>query len=496
MLLPFTVSKEDDHLLALYRQERIRKCYSAIPFFFISYLMIISYYVLDDFRVFEPSSLFTFSRIPSIIFSLVLIVLRFTNSKDGKLKNYWIPMYTVTITSIIYSLYAVAFLAYEQPDYFLSGLYVITGFQFTALIYSIMPTSVAIGIIGVGASTFTTAIYYQYGAFSSSYDIPNFIAVSIISIVVLFVKYNNTFRHFKSHILLKEEKTKSDSLFQLTLEQNEKLQSQKEFINQQKDILSNHYNDMQESLQYAQRIQNAMLPLPFYNVEKVKEYFNYSAPKHIVSGDFYWFGKSENAQIIVVGDCTGHGVPGALMSMLGISILNRLVTQENVDDPLYIIEKMHLRLNTLLQQNSTHNNDGMALSVIRVPLYHDQNSITFCGAKSPVLFVKKEGIEFYRGGRYYIGGNISPINKCQNITIDIEPGMMMYLYSDGFRDQFGGILDKKYTGNQFRSFLQKIATEPTAIQKQLLDSEFLKWKNAKDEDNTQVDDVLVAGFRF
>ncbi|KXX71720.1 PP2C family protein-serine/threonine phosphatase [Flammeovirga sp. SJP92] len=495
MLLPFTASKDDGHLLSLYYQERIRKCYTAIPFFFISYLVVISYYVLDDFRVFEPSTAFTLNRIPSIIFSLILIVLRFTNPREGILKNYWIPMYTVTMVSIIYSLYAVTFLTYEQSDYFLSGLYIISGCQLIFLLYSIMSITIILGIIGLGTVAFVSAIFYEYGTITA-YNVPNFIAINIGIIMVLVVKYNNTFKHFKNYVLLKEEKSKSDSLFQLTLEQNQKLQSQKEFINHQKEILSNHNNDMQESLHYAQRIQNAMLPLPFYNIEKVKEYFNYSAPKHIVSGDFHWFGKSENAQVIVVGDCTGHGVPGALMSMLGVSILNRLVTQENVDDPLYIIEKMHIRLNTLLQQNSTHNNDGMALSVIRIPLYHDENVITFCGAKSPVLFVKKEGVEFHRGGRYYIGGNISPINKCQNISIKIEPGMMMYLYSDGFRDQFGGVQDKKYTAHQFRTFLREISNEPTAIQKQLLASEFMKWKDAKTENNVQVDDVLVAGFRF
>ncbi|AZQ63151.1 hypothetical protein EI427_13145 [Flammeovirga pectinis] len=481
-----------------YYIERVHKCYKAIPYYFIPYLIIITYFVLDDFRVFNNIA-FTAFRIPSILLCFITLFLRFTFPLESKLKKYWIPLYGACISTIIYSLYGVTYLAFDH-ELFVSGLYIISAIQLLLFLYSILPISITLILLNIGFLLFILALgighYTDFINHHSSFlPLPNFIAISIATSFVLYIKYRNTFLSFQNLFLFKKEQEKTEALYQITLEQNNELSLQKEKISEQNDILSTQYLDIENSLQYAQRIQRTILPLSFYKVTKVSEYFVFNEPKHIVSGDFHWFGKTDTSQIIAIGDCTGHGVPGALMSMLAISLLDRLI-QENISDPMHIIEKMHLRLNSLLQQKETSNEDGMAISILSIPLDPTATHFTFAGAKSPLTIIKKEKVSLYKGSRYYIGGQFSPINHCINHTIKIEDDMMAYMYSDGFEDQFGGIDNKKYKPAKFRSLLQDITDNSALIQKQNLSSEFHKWKNTLPDNIMQVDDVLVAGFRF
>ncbi|WP_281614348.1 SpoIIE family protein phosphatase [Flammeovirga sp. SubArs3] len=409
--------------------------------------------------------------------------------------RYWQYFYSITITSIIYSLYAITFLAYNHP-LFEAGLYIITAMEMVFFTYSVLPSAVITSIILGGLFTFSTLLEVNFHIFSTFSLLPNFIAIHIAMIFIFIIKNKNHYQGFVNYCLLENERNRNQKLYDITLNQNKTLVTQNFKIEQQKNLLSSQFHEIEDSLKYAFNIQSALLPsFQSLTLPRIKDAFLYNRPKHLVSGDFHWHGTTQEYQVIATGDCTGHGVPGALMSMLGISLLDRIVNTEKVDNPKVIIERLHREINHLLK-NTEHNNDGMALSIICVPLDTTKNTLTFAGAKSPLLIIKNEKVEFFRGSRYYIGGDIDLHEKCHNNTVNIEKDMLVYMYSDGFEDQFGGEKNKKYKAAQFRTLLQDISHKSCYEQKIMLEQEFKQWKDTPSKASFQVDDVLVMGLRF
>ncbi|NLR91227.1 PP2C family protein-serine/threonine phosphatase [Flammeovirga agarivorans] len=409
--------------------------------------------------------------------------------------RYWQYFYSITITSIIYSLYAITFLAYNHP-LFEAGLYIITAMEMVFFTYSVLPSAVITSIILGGLFTFSTLLEVNFHILSTFSLLPNFIAIHIAMIFIFIIKNKNHYQGFVNYCLLENERNRNQKLYDITLNQNKTLVTQNFKIEQQKNLLSSQFHEIEDSLKYASNIQSALLPsFQSLTLSRIKDAFLYNRPKHLVSGDFHWHGTTQEHQVIATGDCTGHGVPGALMSMLGISLLDRIVNTEKVDNPKVIIERLHREINHLLK-NTEHNNDGMALSIICVPLDTTKNTLTFAGAKSPLLIIKNEKVEFFRGSRYYIGGDIDLHEKCHNNTVNIEKDMLVYMYSDGFEDQFGGEKNKKYKAAQFRTLLQGISHKTCNEQKIMLEQEFKQWKDTPSKASFQVDDVLVMGLRF
>jgi serine phosphatase RsbU (regulator of sigma subunit)/Flp pilus assembly protein TadD len=246
------------------------------------------------------------------------------------------------------------------------------------------------------------------------------------------------------------------------------------------------------SINYASRIQHAILPDPEEIRDLGKDCFILYLPKEIVSGDFYWFNKAHGKQIIVAGDCTGHGVPGALMSMLGISFLEEIVNDRGITDSGKILDEMKIMVQRALRQTGTREEakDGMdiALCVIDQSI----NSLQYSGAYNSLYLIRNNELIEYPADRMPIGIFEKTDTDFRSNIIETYPDDIIYMFSDGYADQFGGPNYKKYNYATLKSFLLKVHQLPLAEQKQKLEKEFYDWKR----ENSQIDDILILGLKI
>jgi PAS domain S-box-containing protein len=252
--------------------------------------------------------------------------------------------------------------------------------------------------------------------------------------------------------------------------------------------------EMTDSIQYARRIQKAVLPKAdrFYNM--FPESFIFSKAKDIVNGDFLWFHEKGDKQVIILSDCSGHGVPGAFMSIIGNDLLDTIVACECETNPSQILQKLEERLIVALQNGGSADEvkDGMDLGVCVID--KAKNELTYAGAYRP-LFVRNANGDFCEiaGNPFSIGGGAMGRKKEFKVTtIALEKGTTFYLSSDGYYSQFGGPQGKKFMKSKFRETLKAISAEPIEEQKDSLLNVLANWQGS----NEQVDDILVVGFRF
>jgi serine phosphatase RsbU (regulator of sigma subunit) len=271
-------------------------------------------------------------------------------------------------------------------------------------------------------------------------------------------------------------------------------------INYRKQIKANQKIELQNkniksSINYAKRIQEAMLPKKDIQEKYLNDSFILFKPKDVVSGDFYWFcplkGKDETHDLAFAAiDCTGHGVPGAFMSMIGINSLNSILSK-GINEVDKILEILHQEIQSALQQQITGNNDGMdaALCIYR----NSTRTLQFAGAKNPLVYIQNNELYQIKGDIHSIGGSRSKNNLFyKKHEIKITEPTMVYLFSDGYRDQFGGNENQKFMAKRFSKLLLDIHHLPLEEQSNKLSQAFEKWKGHND----QTDDVLVMGIRF
>jgi PAS domain S-box-containing protein len=268
-------------------------------------------------------------------------------------------------------------------------------------------------------------------------------------------------------------------------------------VTDQKEIeidLTTKNTQINESIQYATRIQNGILG----DRDDLKlifpESFVFFQPKDILSGDFYWCADWSGKQIIIAADCTGHGVPGALMTIIGINFINEIVYTYGMTKPDLILHQLDQKVtDTLINSNAKEKiQDGLDISVIVID--RNTNKLQFSGAKNP-LFICKANSECtrIRGSKYPIGSTHYGTNKDFGLTeINLEDGDMIYIYSDGFQDQMGGHNGKKYMAKNFRDYLEIVSSLDVSKQELLIEKSFNEWKANRD----QTDDVLVMGLRY
>lgn len=263
-------------------------------------------------------------------------------------------------------------------------------------------------------------------------------------------------------------------------------------LKQAYDIIEEKNKDITASINYASRIQKALLPDPGDIRGLTRRSFILYLPKDIVSGDFYWFSKIKGNLIIAAGDCTGHGVPGALMSMLGISFLEEIVNKRGVTSTGKILSELRMEIKRALHHKTSGNEtkDGMDLSLCIFDFRN--NKIQYSGAFNSMYLVRDKILTEYRADRMPIGyHDYSGVEFTQN-EIKSERDDMIFLFSDGFADQFGGPFNKKYKYSAFKELLARYSDLPPGKQKLKLEDEFLKWKGS----NPQIDDVLIIGIKI
>ncbi|TAH29174.1 MAG: hypothetical protein EAZ06_07745 [Cytophagales bacterium] len=269
---------------------------------------------------------------------------------------------------------------------------------------------------------------------------------------------------------------------------NENLEQSKLLIESQKRDIELFNENVMDSINYAKRIQNAIMVEQSNIINNFKSAFILNIPKDIVSGDFYWFGKVRNLKIIILADCTGHGVGGAFMTMIGITLLNEIININETTNPKDILDNLDILLKATLQHHQKIR-DGMDVAIVTID--EANKKLTFAGARQNLYYTKENQIVEIKGARNSIDGIISVNNPFANHTIDIEQGNIFYLTSDGYRDQFGGEEKRKYMSSSFRELLKDNHRLPLFAQRDKLEAEHYRWRGEVE----QTDDVLIVGFQ-
>lgn len=259
----------------------------------------------------------------------------------------------------------------------------------------------------------------------------------------------------------------------------------------QKAELEIREKNVTDSLIYAQRIQEALLPSEAYFRTHFEDSFILFKPKDIVSGDFYWIGERNEKIFVVAADCTGHGVPGALMSMIGLDLLEKTINEDNIDVPSKILGVLNKGLEKTFSREKnigTIIRDGMDIGLCVID--KRRRKLTYTGAFFPLYLIRNNSLTEIKGDKIIIGMNPDGMPYTDH-EIDIFDNDIIYLFSDGYVDQFGGAENKKFMYRRFRYLLLNIHNYPMNDQKAILDENIRNWMGR----NGQVDDILVIGFR-
>jgi len=270
------------------------------------------------------------------------------------------------------------------------------------------------------------------------------------------------------------------------------LKKEKEVVEAVKSQLEEKNKDITDSINYAKRIQEAILPSQAAIYKSFPEAFIYYQPKDIVSGDFYWFTEAEGFYFVAAVDCTGHGVPGAFMSLIASTLLNDIVNEKKITVPSEILQKLNNQIIEALKQNEddSSSRDGMDMAICRVD--KKKSKLVFAGAARPMYHVRKQVLTEMKGQGYPIGGHYGLMNlKYSDSEIELEQGDMFYISSDGYADQFHESDKKKFSTKRLRALLAEISVLDMETQRARLNDAMLTWKGPAE----QIDDILIVGIR-
>lgn len=292
-----------------------------------------------------------------------------------------------------------------------------------------------------------------------------------------------------------EIKEKNEELNQLNEEvsaQRDNLELMNVELTLQRDQIAHQHEDITASINYASRIQQAMLPPQEIVAKHYPEYFVMYRPCQIVSGDFYWFKQFKNIMYIAAADCTGHGVPGAFMSMLGLSLLNETIGPRDANPPHVSLNEIRKRLKKTLHQTGERGEqqDGMDIALCMIDL--ETNIVQFAGAYNPFYLVRNNEIIVYKGDRMPIGIHPNDNESFTTKEIHLKPNDCFYIFSDGYVSQTGGNDFRKLKSSRLQEILLQINDQPMSTQKKILEVTFDDWKGHYE----QVDDVLMLGIKL
>lgn len=293
-------------------------------------------------------------------------------------------------------------------------------------------------------------------------------------------------------------------------EQKEEIESQRDEIEAQRDLVFDQKKEITDSINYAQRIQAAVLPHKAYMDDIMSEYFVLYKPRDIISGDFYWIKEVKKSLIVVAADCTGHGVPGAVMSMLGIALLNEQLGKSRIDRPGEILGQLRSKVKEMLVQqgNIRDQKDGMDMAIAIFD--KEKKELQFAGANNPLYLIRHKdelsgnepglaaSLENKDSLLFELKGDKQPIGvyweerDFTNQILQLQQDDTIYIFTDGFVDQYGGKMRKKFKTTRFKELLLSIQAESMEKQKQEIENTFESWRGNVE----QIDDVCVIGVRI
>ena len=285
------------------------------------------------------------------------------------------------------------------------------------------------------------------------------------------------------------EKTVAERTKEIT-EKNDELEASNEQIVFQNKLIEKRNEEFNSSVRYAETIQRAFLPMREELSKAYPDSFIYYEPRDIVSGDFYWFKQFNDVFVVAAVDCTGHGVPGALMSMIGMTLLNGIVGNKDVNSPDKAMNRIDQEIKVAFENSEVENKDGMDLALVAI--HKKENFLQYCGAQRPLILIREGELIEYKANKVSIGGYYEGIKSFDYNDILFKEGDCIYMFSDGYQDQFGGPKNKKFKTTALKSLLLKNAHLPMAEQYEIIKSEMELWIG----DNEQTDDILVIGIRL
>lgn len=294
------------------------------------------------------------------------------------------------------------------------------------------------------------------------------------------------------------------------MKQKEEILAQRDNIERQSQELQKTYHEVKEanakitgSINYARRIQDSMLPDETTLQTLLPESFILFKPRDIVSGDYYWFTHTDYPDsqhkdnpihkiLITAADCTGHGVPGALLTMIGFNLLNEIVQNRHITEADLILNELHKGVRKALKQDETENRDGMDLALC---VWRKEDKILeYAGANNPLIIIQNNELYYFKADKHAIGGlQKEAERRFTKHEIPIVQPTSVYIFSDGYADQFGGAHGRKFTIKALKELLLAIHQKPMQEQKEILDVEITKWKGLH---HKQIDDILMIGFRL
>ncbi len=318
-----------------------------------------------------------------------------------------------------------------------------------------------------------------------------FIGGFLLILVFSFFLYRNYQQKKRINTQLKEQNHKVSL-------QNEEISSQRDKIMAQSQALQTAFEDIEDknlqitqSINYAQRIQAAMLTRSYTLQDLIPESFILFRPRDIVSGDFYWYAQKNGKILIAAVDCTGHGVPGAFMSMIGNNILDTIVKTQGITAPDLILSALHQGVVESLHQDKTENKDGMDMALVSIDL--PQQTLHFAGANRPLVYAQNNELQVIKGNRYAIGGYRK--GKTSQLDFDAhtisfrDAPLAFYIFSDGYPDQFGGKSDRKFMTKRLKACCFDWHTLPAQTQFERFDQTLRDWMGQ----TPQIDDILLIG---
>ena len=323
----------------------------------------------------------------------------------------------------------------------------------------------------------------------------NLLISVVLGIVAVFAFFAYRSRQYQKHLNTQLSQQKEDlrETYEELRQSQEEVFAQKNAIENQNELLSAQNLKISQSINAAQTIQEAILPLNERMQQDFKEHFVIYSPKDVVSGDFYWYDKIENKQILGAIDCTGHGIPGAFMSMIGFTLLNKIISTHKITDPAGILENMRHEIHHTLKQDTTGKQSGMDAAFVTIQSTKDALvQVEFAGARRPLWYIDQNSSEVQeiRGAKISVGIVYKNTRTIVNNTLHFQPNTLIYLGSDGFADQ-NDATQNKLSPETLREMIYEISHLPLSEQKRTLVNALDKHMQGTE----QRDDILLLGIK-
>jgi len=279
-------------------------------------------------------------------------------------------------------------------------------------------------------------------------------------------------------------------LERLVDERTQEIANKNEELTQQNEVIAEKNADLLDSINYARRIQEALLPSANMLMQRLASVMIFNKPRDIVSGDFYWAYVRKNQLLVAVADCTGHGVPGALMSVLGINFLSAIAIEAQTLEPSELLSELNNRLRASFRQDTATGRplDGMDVALVNIDL--ETRVVKFAGAMRPLIVIQGGELQEYKGTKHAIGEESDL--RFEQHEIQLYPDDYIFLFSDGYADQFGGDQDRKLTTKRFLPLLQDLVGLAPHIQNDILERTLKDWMGSRN----QTDDIMILGLQM